>query len=74
MQTFIVLNRLVLNFTTGCKDKILAPVLKDLIETDNFKVTVIDDVDTVEVCGALKVRTTFNTTLRIDGVRMSREM
>lgn len=30
-------------------------MLKDLIETDNFKVTVIDDVDTVEVCGALKV-------------------
>ncbi len=39
----------------GCKDKDLAPLLKDLIETDNFKVTVVDDVDTVEVCGALKV-------------------
>ena len=33
----------------------MGPVLKDLIETDNFKVSVVSDVDTVEVCGALKV-------------------
>ncbi|XP_065226379.1 glycerol-3-phosphate dehydrogenase [NAD(+)], cytoplasmic-like isoform X2 [Planococcus citri] len=40
--------------TIGCKDKVMAPILKDLIETDNFKVSVVSDVDTVEVCGALK--------------------
>jgi len=40
--------------TIGCKDRELAPMLKDLIETDNFRVVVVDDVDTVEVCGALK--------------------
>lgn len=39
----------------GCKDTVMAPILKDLIETDNFKVSVVSDVDTVEVCGALKV-------------------
>lgn len=51
----------------GCKDAKLAPILKDLIETDNFKVSVVSDVDTVEVCGALKVRDkllkVFNTVL-----------
>lgn len=40
--------------TIGCKCAKLAPLLKDLIETDNFKVSVVDDVDTVEICGALK--------------------
>lgn len=40
---------------SGCKCAKLAPLLKDLIETDNFKVSVVDDVDTVEICGALKV-------------------
>jgi len=40
---------------TGCKDKRIAPVLRDIIQTDYFRVVVVDDVDTVEVCGALKV-------------------
>ncbi|XP_067012111.2 glycerol-3-phosphate dehydrogenase [NAD(+)], cytoplasmic isoform X2 [Anabrus simplex] len=40
--------------TIGCKDKELAPILRDLIQTENFRVVVVDDVDTVEVCGALK--------------------
>lgn len=39
----------------GCRSKEWGSILKNLIETDNFKVVVIDDVDTVEVCGALKV-------------------
>lgn len=43
------------SYVKGCKDRVLAPMLKDLIETDNFKVSVVDDVDTVEICGALKV-------------------
>lgn len=40
--------------TIGCRDKELAHLLKDLIETDNFKVSVVDDIETVEICGALK--------------------
>lgn len=42
-------------FVTGCKNKRIAPVLRDIIQTDYFRVVVVDDVDTVEVCGALKV-------------------
>lgn len=33
----------------------MAPILKDLMETSYFKVVVVEDVDTVECCGALKV-------------------
>jgi len=40
--------------TIGCKDKQLGAVLRDLFQTENFRVVVVDDVDTVEVCGALK--------------------
>lgn len=40
---------------SGCKNKRLAPVLRDLIQTNNFRVVVVDDVEAVEVCGALKV-------------------
>lgn len=42
-------------FGTGCKDKKLGVILRDMIQTDYFRVVVVDDVDTVEVCGALKV-------------------
>lgn len=44
----------VINFA-GCKDKRLGPVLRDMIQTEYFRVVVVDDVDTVEICGALKV-------------------
>lgn len=40
--------------TIGCKDKVLGPVLRDLIQTNYFRVVVVDDTETVEVCGALK--------------------
>jgi glycerol-3-phosphate dehydrogenase (NAD+) len=40
---------------TGCNNKRIAPVLQDIIQTEYFRVVVVDDVDTVEVCGALKV-------------------
>ncbi|RZF37383.1 hypothetical protein LSTR_LSTR009734 [Laodelphax striatellus] len=40
--------------TIGCKDRQLAPLLRDLIQTHNFRVVVVDDVRTVEICGALK--------------------
>lgn len=42
------------NKIAGCKDKRLAPVLRDLIQTSNFRVVVVEDCETVEVCGALK--------------------
>lgn len=41
--------------TIGCKDMKIAPVLRDMIQADFFRVVVVDDVDAVEVCGALKV-------------------
>lgn len=42
--------------TIGCKDKKIAPILRDMMQADYFRVVVVDDVDAVEVCGALKVR------------------
>lgn len=41
--------------TIGCRDSRVAPLLKDMIQTDYFRVVVVDDEDAVEVCGALKV-------------------
>ncbi|XP_012283028.1 glycerol-3-phosphate dehydrogenase [NAD(+)], cytoplasmic [Orussus abietinus] len=40
--------------TIGCKDKAMAPIFKDLIQTPYFRVVVVEDVDAVECCGALK--------------------
>jgi len=40
--------------TIGCKDAKMAPILRDLFQTPNFRVVVSDDVDAVEICGALK--------------------
>ena len=45
--------------TIGCKDKKLSSILRDLIQTDYFRVVVVDDTETVEVCGALKVSFLF---------------
>ena len=39
----------------GCKDEKLGHMLKELFEAEYFRVTVVEDQDTVEVCGALKV-------------------
>lgn len=41
--------------TIGCKNKQYAPVLRDMMQDDNFRVVVVDDEVTVEICGALKV-------------------
>ena len=30
-------------------------LFKELLQTPNFRITVVDDADTVELCGALKV-------------------
>ncbi|XP_020485078.1 glycerol-3-phosphate dehydrogenase [NAD(+)], cytoplasmic [Labrus bergylta] len=40
--------------TIGCKDKVHGPILKKLMQTTNFRVTVVEESDVVEICGALK--------------------
>lgn len=42
-------------FATGCADKTHGPILKELMQTTNFRVTVVEESDVVEICGALKV-------------------
>lgn len=42
-------------FHKGCRDKNVGQILKNIIQTDYFRVSVVDDVEAVEVCGALKV-------------------
>lgn len=42
--------------TLGCKDLAQGQLLKELMQTPNFRITVVQEVDTVEICGALKVR------------------
>uniref|UniRef100_A0A4W4EVD8 Glycerol-3-phosphate dehydrogenase [NAD(+)] n=1 Tax=Electrophorus electricus TaxID=8005 RepID=A0A4W4EVD8_ELEEL len=41
--------------TIGCKSKEHGPLLKELMQTTNFRVTVVAEADVVEICGALKV-------------------
>ncbi|XP_025405067.1 glycerol-3-phosphate dehydrogenase [NAD(+)], cytoplasmic isoform X2 [Sipha flava] len=40
--------------TIGCRNKTVGQILKNLIQTDYFRVSVVDDVEAVEICGALK--------------------
>ncbi|XP_055923688.1 glycerol-3-phosphate dehydrogenase [NAD(+)], cytoplasmic isoform X2 [Eupeodes corollae] len=40
--------------TIGCKDIKYGKILRDIFQADHFRVVVVDDVDAVEVCGALK--------------------
>ena len=40
----------------GIKDEEKGAMLKRLFQADYFRIVVCDDDDTVEVCGALKVR------------------
>ncbi|CAI9534485.1 unnamed protein product [Staurois parvus] len=40
--------------TIGCKNKEQGKILKDLFQTANFRITVVEEADTVEICGALK--------------------
>lgn len=47
--------------TIGCKDKQHREVLRDMMQADYFRVVVVDDVDAVEICGALKVRRKWKT-------------
>ncbi|XP_058948288.2 glycerol-3-phosphate dehydrogenase [NAD(+)], cytoplasmic-like isoform X1 [Pocillopora verrucosa] len=40
--------------TIGCRMEEHGPILKDLFHTDYFKINVVSDADTVELCGSLK--------------------
>ncbi|XP_039531108.1 glycerol-3-phosphate dehydrogenase 1a isoform X2 [Pimephales promelas] len=40
--------------TIGCRDKSEGALLKELMQTDHFRVTVVQEADVVEICGALK--------------------
>uniref|UniRef100_A0A8C7ZAX0 Glycerol-3-phosphate dehydrogenase [NAD(+)] n=1 Tax=Oryzias sinensis TaxID=183150 RepID=A0A8C7ZAX0_9TELE len=40
--------------TIGCKNKTHGSLLKELMQTKNFRVTVVEELDVVEICGALK--------------------
>jgi hypothetical protein len=40
-------------------------LFKELLQTPNFRITVVDDADTVELCGALKVSHPGKEVLRL---------
>ncbi|XP_072469838.1 glycerol-3-phosphate dehydrogenase [NAD(+)], cytoplasmic-like isoform X2 [Notamacropus eugenii] len=40
--------------TIGCTNKKHGKIFKELFETENFRMTVVEDDETVELCGALK--------------------
>ena len=40
---------------SGCKDAATGAILKKLFQTPYFRITVVPDAETVELCGALKV-------------------
>ncbi|KAI1892399.1 hypothetical protein AGOR_G00132960 [Albula goreensis] len=40
--------------TIGCKNKDHGMLLKELMQTKNFRITVVEESDVVEICGALK--------------------
>ncbi|KAJ8371496.1 hypothetical protein AAFF_G00307750 [Aldrovandia affinis] len=40
--------------TIGCKSKEHGAVLNELMQTTNFCVTVVEEANVVEICGALK--------------------
>ena len=51
-------------FFTGIKVKEHGPLLKDLFQTDYFRIVVCDDETTVEVCGALKVENKLYSSIK----------
>lgn len=46
-------------------------LFKELLQTPNFRITVVDDADTVELCGALKVSHPGEEVLRLDQCEQS---
>ena len=59
---FFIIYRSVIVFLScpGCKDAEMGVVLKKLFQTPYFRITVVPDAETVELCGALKVRFTIS--------------
>ncbi|XP_034279206.1 glycerol-3-phosphate dehydrogenase 1-like protein [Pantherophis guttatus] len=49
-----VANEMFCETTIGSKNAKNGKILKELMQTPNFRITVVDDCDTVELCGALK--------------------
>lgn len=47
-------------FATGCRTEEHGPILKELFHTEYFKINVVKDADTVELCGSLKVSLSFS--------------
>ena len=47
----------VLRVLSGCKDSERGKLLKSMFQTRYFRIVVVEDEQTVEVCGALKVQT-----------------
>ncbi len=47
------------NHFSGARDATQGKLLHKLIQTNDFRVVVVKDVETVELCGALKVRMTL---------------
>jgi len=45
----------VLLFFSGCKEKSMGLLLKEIFQTPYFRIVVVEDDETVELCGALKV-------------------
>lgn len=42
-------------FNSGAKNEANGAVFKELLQTPDFRITVVEESDTVELCGALKV-------------------
>lgn len=42
-------------FHSGAKTLANGQIFKELLQTPNFRITVVEESDTVELCGALKV-------------------
>ena len=40
--------------TVGCQDKVTGEMLRTLFDRPTFRVSVVPDVEAVELCGALK--------------------
>lgn len=43
-------------FNPGAKNEANGHIFKELLQTPNFRITVVPESDTVELCGALKVK------------------
>ncbi|AWO95873.1 Glycerol-3-phosphate dehydrogenase [Scophthalmus maximus] len=49
---FIIFNKML--FAIGAKNEANGRIFKELLQTPNFRITVVAESDTVELCGALK--------------------